>query len=181
MKKRTKLLSIILSVVMLLSLNVSALAYEVEVPNDSEIVLNLDENGRAEVSMEFVTQDGQLKFFEPDDSAETISPRATGLMHVGIEMVGSQYRLYYYVTGTSIYSVKGYMQCKSAALFSSKMYFSQYINHSSIGLPRLEGESQTFSLPSGTSKVKVGWSDVTIKDADGTANIADKFATVNVG
>lgn len=184
-----KILSLILAIVLLLTANVCAFASADEVVGfHSEKVLTLDENGRAEVVIGYAIFEDQVMTFDLENQEQSqafyaIEPRATGTMHVGIEMTGTAdtYRMYYKVTGVGLLSVDGYMQCKSTAWFGATVYHNQKFYKTSAGGTSISGNSTTFTLPAGTSQVKVGWHDVTIKDNDGSVDIDDKYQTVKVG
>lgn len=127
---------------------------------------------------------GERDVFESiqnNSNACVIQPRSIGSFHVGIEMVGTQYRMYYEVNGIGLLSVGGYMKCKSTALVLPTTYHDEKFVQTSLGTTKMTGESSAFSLPSGTEKVKVGWHDVTVQDGDGYDELSDAYATVNVG
>lgn len=189
-----KFLSIFLVLVTLLSVAIPASATSVD-ENSYEIELTLDSNGRAGVTYGYVVFEDSVRYYNFEVDAEkaafesiqtnsnsrAVQPRSIGSFHVGIEMVGTQYRMYYEVKGVGLLSVGGYMKCKSTAWLFAKTYHDQKFSQTSIGTTMMSGESSVFSLPSGTEKVKVGWHDVTIRDGDGYAELADAYAKVNVG
>lgn len=199
MKKRL-LVAAVATIVMISMMASTAFAMEVgETKGSEEIILTLDENGNAGVSVGFIVYSDHTDYFDmsiPDQkdafynaqtsmaSSNSIMPLAeVGMIHVGIEMSGSKYKMYYDVTGTALKSARGYMKCKSTALLFATTYLDEYfLNTSALGTTKLSGESALFSLPDGTEKVKVGWHDVTILDVDGgSATPSDTYASVKVG
>lgn len=184
------------------SLSTTAMAYEKETLN-GETVLELDEEGNAGATIGMVIYDnGSVEQYDLDVDlqaeefytlqeqientsvkANGITPKSAVVFHVGIEMVDeTDYRMYYTATGIGLTKAAGYMACKSTALLFPTVYHDEYFSNTRIiGVPRMEDESDTFSLPSGTSKVKVGWHDVKITYQDGNIDAPDKYRTVSVG
>ena len=162
---------------------------------DNEIELALDNTGKAGATYGYATYDNSTVYFNLDNADErlafeaiqsttnsrAVQPRLFGSIHVGIEMVGTQYQMYYEVKGDSLLSAGGYMKCKSTALVLATTYHDEKFVQTSLGTTLMTGESSLFSLPSGTEKVKVGWHDVTIRHSGGYSEPSDKYATVKVG
>lgn len=152
-------------------------------------------------SLGFVVNNGEVEYFDLDEpnEAETFyklyhSPNmlnsnnsariAGGVMHVGIEMAErGKYRLYYDITGNSLSYASGSMKCKSTAIIFPTTYHDETFSNTSSDTVTISGESSTFDLPSGTTKVKVGWHDVLIRFTgdNGFATPSDKYESVEVG
>lgn len=201
--KLKKLLYLAAAIGMIFSLSTNALAYEKE-NTDIETVLELDENGKAGAMVGIVIYDDYVENYDltmPEQmktfnmlqatinldtnilKSNSPAPRGGVIFHVGIEMTGKtdEYRMYYEASGVGITKASGYMKCKSTALLFATTYHDEYFSNMSIGTTFMSGESKTFTLPSGTNKVKVGWHGVSITDADGSVKADDKYISVDVG
>ena len=199
--KLKKLMSLAVAIGLLASLSVPVMAYEPENEN-GEVVLELDEYGRAGATVGMIVYDDRIENFDltvveqeqafnalqvsitnGQNKMSSSAPRSSVIFHVGIEMTGKtdEYRMYYEIDGIGITKASGYMKCKSTALLFPTTYHDEYFSKTSIGTTYMSGESDEFTLPSGTSKVKVGWHGVSVTYADGKVNASDKYAIVNVG
>ena len=190
-----KFLCLFLAMIAVLSVSLPVSAASVD-SEETEIELSLDEFGNAGVTYGYVVYESETAYFNlanPDESAafeaiqdntnansRSVQPRSIGTFHVGIQKSGSAYRMHYTVTGSGLLSAVGYMKCKSTELLFASTYHDEYFKKSSTGTSSMSGYSNTFTLPSGTTSVKVGWHDVTIRDGDGEASVANKYATVTV-
>lgn len=191
-----KCLSLLLAIIAIftVALPASAASTGSTVP---EFELVLDESGRGGAIYGYVIYENETRYYDLSNASEraayaaiqkqantgsrAIQPLSIGSLHVGIEMKDSQYQMYYEVKGTGLLYVDGYMKCKSTAILFATTFHDEYFTKSSLGSTSLSGTSSKFDLPSGTTKVKVGWHDVTIKDGDGYAYPTDQYASVPVG
>lgn len=189
-----KVMSFLLAIVVILG--VAAPVHAAGIEEDyAEIELTLDAEGNARVAYGYAVYEDGIIYYDLSSAADNAAfeaiqnnsngraaaPKAIGSFHVGIEMVGTQYRMYYEVHGTGLLSVGGYMKCKSTALLFATTYHDEKFSQTAIGATMMSGESSVFSLPSGTEKVKVGWHDVTVRDGNGYAELSDAYASVKVG
>lgn len=189
-----KFLCLFFAIITVFAVTISVSAETFNNPEE-EIELALDNSRNAGVTFGYAVFDHGIYYYNLDNMQEkavfesiqnrsnfrSTQVKSLGSFHVGIEMVGSQYRMYYEARGVGLVSVGGYMKCKSTALILPKTYHDEKFVQKSVGTTFMSGESSLFSLPAGTEKVKVGWHDVTVQDGDGYAEPGDGYVTVNVG
>ena len=187
MKIKSKIFSLILTLVMMFALSAMPVSADTSSKIDSSslpsITLSELENG---IDVIIVKDGSSLKAVTQEQrKALKNSVIDFGTFHVGIVKNSStKAHLYWKATGTQITYVSGTIYCKNTSILKPKSYYSGSIDeYKDLNgrYNKANGTTDSFKIPKSAKKVKVGWKNVYITTiAGGKAYLGNASSTVKL-
>lgn len=187
MKKTKKFLAGLLAIVIVLCINTIAFADDEpnETVTNNYVEISLEELALTDgTSVVFtINSDGEVIYHDPNTLtlAEKMQSERIGTISVKIKKSGANFYLGMTAGGNQLTGVTGFMECKATSLFSPESYIDEVFSVFGDGsLNNLYTASESFSIPSDVSKVRVGWHDVYVFEIEDTIPMSDKYSTVTL-
>ena len=190
MKIKSKILSLILTLVMVFTLSAipaSAVSADTSTMIDTSSLPSISLSDLERGIDVVIVKDGSSLKAVTQEQRKSIKRAVIdfGTFHVGIVKDSStKAHLYWSATGTQITNVSGTIYCSNTSILKPKSYFSGRIDeykHLNGRYNKANGSTKSFSIPKNTKKVKVGWKNVYITTiAGGKAYLGNASSTVKL-